>query len=167
MKCGASRVVPPVAIICFAVGSLAFGSMALISCGAVVGNGTITPPATVSVNPGLASLFANEAGNSWPAGANQQQFTATVSGSTSQSVTWSVTGGKVNGTVDPTGLYTAPEVVPNPPTATITATAASATVPGSAFVTLSPATSVGTSQITVTATAAGAAHQNVVTLIVH
>jgi len=142
------------------------GLMVLISCGGV-GGGNSPPPATVTVNPGLATLFANEAGNSWPAGATQQQFKATVNGSTDQSVTWAVTGGSGNGTVDGTGLYTTPAVVPNPGTVTVTATSAAAATPRSTFVTVATPTAVGTSQITVAATAVGgAAHGDVVTLIV-
>jgi len=140
--------------------------MALLSCGGV-GGGTNPPPVTVTVNPGLATLFADEAGNSWPAGITQQQFTATVNGSTNQSVTWAVTGGSANGTVDATGLYSAPAVVPNPATFTVTATSAAATTPGSTFVTVAMPTALGTSQITVTAVAAGGASQaDVVTLTV-
>ncbi|MGD1214218.1 MAG: hypothetical protein ABR861_04445 [Terriglobales bacterium] len=147
---------------------LGLGLMALISCGGVAGGGgTTPPPVTVTVNPGLATLFADEAGNSWPAGVTQQKFTATVNASTNQSVTWAVTGGSANGTVDGTGLYTAPAVVPNPATVTVTATSAAATAAGSAFVTVAAPTGLGTSQITVTATAVGgAAHGDVVTLIV-
>ncbi len=146
---------------------LGLGLMALVSCGGVAGGGTTPPPVTVTVNPGLATLFANEAGNSWSKGATQQQFKATVNGSTDQSVTWAVTGGSTNGTVDGTGLYTTPAVVPNPGTVTVTATSAAAATPGSTFVTVATPTAVGTSQITVAATAVGgAAHGNVVTLIV-
>ena len=86
--------------------------MALIACGGVGGGGTTPPQVTVTVNPGLATLFASEAGNSWPTGATQQQFKATVNGSTDQSVTWAVTGGSANGAVDGNGLYTTPAVVP-------------------------------------------------------
>lgn len=128
-----------------------------------------TPPpvVTVTVSPASASLYANEAGNSWPAGVTQKQFAATVNNSSNQSVTWAVTGGSANGTVDTTGLYTAPAVVPNPATVTVTATSALATSPGSATVTVQSPTGVGTSQITVTATAVGgAAHGNAATLIV-
>ena len=145
---------------------LGLGLMALISCGGVAG-GTPPPVITVTVNPGLATLFAYEAGNSWPLRVSQQQFTATVNGSTNQNVTWAVTGGSANGTVDPTGLYTAPEVTPNPATVTVSATSAAATAPGSTFVTVATPTAVGTSQITVTATAVGgASHGDVVTLTV-
>jgi hypothetical protein len=157
-----------IAVVC-----LGLGLMALLSCGAVAGGSGTTPPlVTVTVNPGLATLFADETypdgtGNSWPAGATQQQFAATVNGSTSQSVTWAVTGGIANGTVDGTGLYTTPAVVPNRATVTVTATSAAATTPGSTFVTVATPTALGTSQITVTATAAGGAAQgDVVTLTV-
>ena len=150
-----------------AVIGLGLGLIALISCGGVAGGGNSPPPVTVTVNPGLATLFANEAGNSWPAGATQQQFKATVNGSTDQSVTWAVTGGGTNGTVDGTGLYTTPAVAPNPGTVTVTATSAAAATPGSTFVTVATPTALGTSQITVTATAVGgAAHGDVVTLAV-
>ena len=139
---------------------LGLGSMALLSCGGVAGGGGTTPP-PVTVNPPTGTvLYADEPGNSWPAGGNQQQFTA------NQSVTWAVTGGSANGTVDGTGMYTPPAVVPNPATVTVTATAAGGAA-GSAFVTVAAPTALGTSQVTVTATAAGGpAHSDAVTLIV-
>jgi hypothetical protein len=128
---------------------------------------TVRTNVTVTVSPASATLFADESGNSWPAGATQKQFAATVSNSTDQSVTWAVTGGSANGAVDATGLYTAPALVPNPATVTVTAASAAATSPGSAAVTVQTPTRLGTSQITVTAMAAGgAAHGDVVTLIV-
>jgi hypothetical protein len=138
---------------------LGLGLMALISCGAVAGGGGATP---VTVNPGLATLFANEAGNSWPAGVTQQQFAVNPS----QSVTWSVTGGNTNGTISGAGLYAAPVLVPSPATVTVTATPATGTA-GSSFVTVAAPTAIGTSQITVTASeAGGATHGDVVALIV-
>jgi len=129
---------------------------------------TVGTDVTVTVNPGSANLFADEAGNSWPAGVTQKQFAATVNNSSNQSVTWAVTGGNANGTVDVTGLYTTPAVVPNPAAVKVTATAtADATKSGSATVNVETPTGLGTSQITVTATAVGgAAHGDVVTLIV-
>ena len=146
---------------------LGLGFVALLSCGGVAGSSTPPPPVTVTVNPGLATLFADEAGNTWPAGVTQQQFKATVNGSTDQSVTWAVTGGSSNGTVDGTGRYTAPAVVPSPATVTVTATSALAALPGSTFVTVATPTALGTSQIRVTAVAAGgASHGDVVTLTV-
>jgi hypothetical protein len=149
--------------------SLGIGLMALLSCGGVGGSSTPPPPeVTVTVNPGLATLFADEAGNTWLAGVTQQQFKATVNGSTDQNVTWAVTGPSANGTVDvTTGLYTAPAVVPSPATVTVTATSSLASLPGSTFVTVATPTELGTSQITVTATeAGGAGHSDLVTLTV-
>jgi len=149
--------------------SLGIGLMALLSCGGVGGSSTPPPPeVTVRVNPGLATLFADEAGNTWLAGVTQQQFKATVNGSTDQNVTWAVTGPSANGTVDvTTGLYTAPAVVPSPATVTVTATSSLASLPGSTFVTVATPTELGTSQITVTATeAGGAGHSDLVTLTV-
>ncbi len=149
---------------------LGLGLMVEISCGGVAGGGGggPPPPVTVTVSPGSVNLFADEAGNSWPAGVTQKQFAATVNNSSNQSVTWAVTGGSTNGTVDGTGLYTTPAVVPNPAAVKVTATAAAdATKSGSATVNVETPTGLGTSQITVTATAAGgAAHGDVVTLIV-
>lgn len=149
---------------------LALGLIAEISCGGVTGSGGSPPPppVTVTVNPKTGTvLFADEAGNSWPPGATQQQLTATVNGSANQSVTWAVAGGNANGTTDGTGLYSSPAVVPNPATVTVTATAAAGGTAGSASVMVMAATPVGTSQITVAATIVGGpAHGDVVTLIV-
>jgi hypothetical protein len=123
---------------------------------------------TVIVSPASATLFADEGGNAWLGALTQKQFAATVNGSSSQSVTWAVTDGNANGTVTQTGLYTSPSAVPNPATITVTATSAAASTPGSALVTVKPATPIGASQITVTATAAGGTpHGDVVTLVVH
>ncbi len=127
--------------------------------------GTVAP--TVTISPASATLFADESGNAWPVAVTQQQFTATVNGSTNQNVTWAVTGGSANGTVDAKGLYTPPALVPNPAMVTVTATSAAAASPGSTFVTVAMPTGLGASQITVTATAAGGpAHGDVVTLTV-
>jgi hypothetical protein len=120
------------------------------------------------VSPIAASLFADEAGNTWPVSATQQQFSATVINGSSQTVTWAVTGGTGSGTIDTNGLYTAPATVPNPAAVTVTATSLLTTSPGSATVTIQTPTAVGTySNIQVTATAAGgAAHTDLVTLTV-
>lgn len=77
---------------------------------------TIVQRVTVSVSPSLATVGTFLT----------QQFTATVSGSSNPSVTWSVNGipggNATVGTVNATGLYTAPASVPSPNTVTITAT---------------------------------------------
>lgn len=55
-----------------------------------------------------------------------QQFAATVTNAATTSVTWSLSGGgcagAACGTIDASGLYTAPASVPNPDTVTVTAT---------------------------------------------
>ena len=78
------------------------------------GSGGPTPPPQVfvAVSPSTAAVNV----------AHTQQFTATVSGTTNTSVTWSVAGGPSNGTIATTGLYIAPASVPNPATVTVTAT---------------------------------------------
>ncbi|MGA7632002.1 MAG: hypothetical protein WCB11_14655 [Terriglobales bacterium] len=130
---------------------------------------TSSPPVGPSPSIALDSTTKpkwnwNQHGRTVPAAT--QQFAATVNGSTDQTVTWAVTGFQ-NGTVDPTGLYSAPTFVPSPATATVTATSTAAPSPGSAFVTVASPTRVGVSQVTVIATAAGGAtHSDGVTLTV-
>jgi hypothetical protein len=104
-------------------------SMTLIGCG---GSSTPPPPPppqiTVAVSPLSASLNA----------AGTQQFTATVTGTTSTAVTWSCTGTGC-GTIDATGLYTAPSRVPDSGTVAVKATLQSdSTKAGSATVTHVP-----------------------------
>jgi uncharacterized protein (DUF1800 family) len=87
-------------------------------------NGVTVTPATATIRAG-----ANEA------------FAATVSGSTNNSVTWSVNstagGSATLGTIDANGMYTAPATLPTPNTITITATsAADTTQTGTSAVTL-------------------------------
>ena len=123
---------------------------------------------TVTVSPSSANLYPNEPGNTWPEAATQKQFTATVNNGSNQTVTWAVTGGGANGTIDGNGLYASPPVVPNPSSLTVTATSALATSPGKATVNIQAPTAVGTySNIQVTATAAGGVgHVDVVSLTV-
>jgi hypothetical protein len=74
-------------------------------------NISISPNSTVSVGVTLA-----------------QQFTASVSGTSNTAVNWTVAGSGCSaaacGTVNSSGLYTAPPAVPNPATVTVTATSA-------------------------------------------
>ena len=147
---------------------LALGLLAELSCGGVGGGGGTQTPVTVTVNPPAGTvLYADETGNSWPPGVTQQQFTATVNNSSDQTVTWAVLGGNSNGTIDGSGMYSAPAGVPSPTGVTVTATSAQASTAGSAFLNIATPTPLGTSQITITATAAGGApHGDMVTLIV-
>jgi len=142
----------------------------LAACGGVAGGGSPPPPAiSVSVSPSATiSMYANEAGNVWPANLTQQQFTATVQNSANQSVTWAVTGGNANGTIDSTGLYIAPGVVPNPASVTVTATAqADTSKSGTGRVSLLTPTVLGTFPgITVSATEGVVTHSQTVSLTV-
>jgi len=96
----------------------------------------------------------------------QQQFTASVTGTTNTTVTWEVTGATgsavtggntTNGTIDTSGLYTAPAVLPCVPTATtpctVTITAVSAadtSVTATATVTLSSGIAISVSPASAT-----------------
>lgn len=139
--------------------------------GATPGSATVTitkPEVTVTVSPFSVNLYANQPGNTWAPSATEQQFSATVNNGSSQSVTWAVTGGDANGTIDANGLYTTPVIAPNPATVTVTATSTQAASPGLATVDIQTATAVGTyPNIQVTAAAAGGtAHADVITLTV-
>ncbi len=74
-------------------------------------------PITVTVSPESASVKVGTA----------QQFNATVLGGTNTSVTWTLSGagcsGSTCGTIDASGLYTAPANVPTPATVTVKGTA--------------------------------------------
>jgi hypothetical protein len=86
---------------------------------------------TVSITPGYSQIVLG----------HTLQFSATVSGAPNQSVTWQVNnanGGSASfGTVNASGLFTAPSVMPNPAIATITAVSnADPSVSATATVTL-------------------------------
>lgn len=103
------------------------------------GSGGGNQHTTVTVSPASATV----------SGANTQQFTATVTGPQITAVTWDVNGvqgGNLTvGTIDGTGLYTAPITVPTPNTASVTAiAAANGTTSAPSTVTISP------SQVSVT-----------------
>jgi len=85
----------------------------LVACGGSSSNNNQQPPVTVSIASAPANIGA---GANW-------QYSATVSGSSNQTVTWTATGG---GTIDSTGLYIAPTTVPTSPTVTISAQSAAA-----------------------------------------
>ncbi len=84
------------------------------------------PAVAVSVSPPTANVI----------GGGTQPFTATVTNATNAAVTWSVSG---LGSIDTSGLYSAPALIPSQTTVTITATSvADPTKSGSATVTLIP-----------------------------
>lgn len=114
-------------------------------------------PVSVAVGPATASLN--------PSG--QQQFSATVTGATSQNVTWSISPSTL-GTITATGLYTAPPP-PNDFQQTVTVSACSTVTPvppnpcGTAQVTLlpSPDFSVAVAPSPIAVTPSGSATYNV------
>lgn len=75
-----------------------------------------TPPISVTLSPNGINVHVTRS----------VQFTATVHNSTNRAVTWSLSGagcsGPSCGTISNTGLYTAPDEVPNPASVTIKAT---------------------------------------------
>jgi trimeric autotransporter adhesin len=98
----------------------------------VAANGSIT----VAVSPTTIQIYTSTSQQ-----VSTQQFSATVTGTTNQAVSWfaegAAGGDSTYGTIDTTGLYTAPSSLPSPTTVTIAAYSqqASNTV-GSATVTI-------------------------------
>jgi N-acetylneuraminic acid mutarotase len=88
-------------------------SAVLSACGS---GETTNAPVSVTLMPGVASVYAGES----------VQFTATIHNSTNTAVTWGLSGsgcsGAACGTIGSDGLYTAPANVPGPPTVTVRAT---------------------------------------------
>ncbi len=127
-------------------------ALALAGFLAACGGGSSTPAPVVTVSPNTVNtLYPDLTGA--PAQFTQQQFSATVSNTTSQTVAWAVSG-TGNGSIDQTGLYTAPATLPNPNSAiTITATSTATATPGTATVhLLTPTPAVTNQLITVTVT---------------
>jgi hypothetical protein len=75
----------------------------------------LVPALFVTISPNPVSVVVS----------TQQQFTATVAGSSNSAVTWSVNGtlggNSTVGTISTAGLYQAPATIPTPATVTITA----------------------------------------------
>src|SRR5216683_5888677 len=96
-----------------------FSLSLLVSCatgGTGGGGGGVSVSLTPNSNPVLVGVTL------------AQQFTANVTGASSQNVIWSLSGsgctGAACGVIDANGLYTAPAAPPNPATVTVTATSA-------------------------------------------
>jgi len=91
-------------------------SAAILLVSILSGCGGKNPPPliSVSVSPSTVSLIAGAT----------QQFTATVTGTSSTAVTWSTSGctGSACGTIEANGLYTTPTPVPSAATVTVVAT---------------------------------------------
>ncbi|HEX4538454.1 MAG TPA: hypothetical protein VH140_16005 [Candidatus Acidoferrum sp.] len=100
--------------------------------GGCSGSSSTTPPSSLSVTV--------TAPQNTVAVGKTLTFTATVTGTNNQAVTWSVTGG---GTISSIGVYTAPATVPNPAKVTVTATSqADSTKSGSDTITIVSASAV-------------------------
>jgi hypothetical protein len=115
-----------------ALAILCVAAIAEINCG-IAGKPPSVPPSSVSVTvtPASASL---------PLGTTQQ-FQAIVTGDSNTAVAWEVNdvpGGTANsGTISAAGLYTAPAILPSPPSAVVTAVShADTRASGSAIVKL-------------------------------
>ncbi len=138
----------------------------LVACGG--SSSTPPPPIGVSVSQGTpSSVFPSDTADGWPA--QTAQFTATVTNTSNTAVTWAVTGGSPNGTIDANGKYTAPTVAAVlPPSVTVTATSqADPTKFGQAQETLKAASIPNTyNNIMVTATESTIVNQDPVTLVV-
>jgi hypothetical protein len=97
--------------------------LALAACGGSSSSSTTPPPQQVTVS--IASSSCGTSTTPCPIGvAANWQLSATVTGAANQNVTWSLSPSAANsGAIGSgTGLYIAPDKVPNPPTVTITAT---------------------------------------------
>jgi len=120
-----------------------------VSCG---GGSSGPPPVSVSVNPRTVNtLYPNLTINGVAGPAQTQQFSAMVSNSTSQSVTWSVDGGGTHGTIDSNGLYMAPPAIPTGAIVVTATSTADATKSGQATVTLLAPTAAGSYPVIVSA----------------
>jgi hypothetical protein len=159
-----------------------------ISCGEITADGLYTAPATAP-NPAVVTVVATSLADVTQTGSatvtigapttigvsisptsvtigqsGQQQFSASVKGTSNTAVNWTVSGvGCVAGscgTITSGGLYTAPAKVPSPALATVTATSvASPTKSASASVVIEAATSVSVSVSPATAQVGAGAQQ--------
>jgi hypothetical protein len=145
--------------------AIVISSLMLGSCGGSGsgggGGGGGGGSVVVSVSPRTVNRFP----------AQQQQFTASVTGNANTAVTWQVngvTGGSAAaGTVDANGMYTAPGAVPTPASVTVAAVSqADVTKSGSATVNIQTPTQAGTYTVTVTATVGNITQSTSATLIV-
>jgi len=107
-------------------------ALTLVGC-AAMGGGTSNPQpsSSVAVTPATGSVRAGDT----------LQFTARVSGTTNQSVVWSVNGvvggNATDGMIRTSGVYTAPAALPNPSSVSIEATSSSdKTLSGKSMVSL-------------------------------
>jgi hypothetical protein len=113
----------------------AFAAIFLLTLCACAGGGNNPTKPMVTTSPATANVQEG----------SQLQFTATVSNTNDNTVTWQVngvTGGNTSaGTISSTGLYTAPAVIPNPASVTVSAFISDMpTVSGNSIVTITAVT---------------------------
>jgi hypothetical protein len=134
-------------VIAFAMLPITF----LLACGGGGSSGGNPPPpvplpVSITISPNSAFLLTSAT----------QRFTATVSGSSNNQVSWDVngaSGGNVTlGRVDPSGLYTAPATLPTTPVSVRATALADTTKSAAASVTVQAHTPAGSYNVTVTAT---------------
>ena len=141
---GGKVVIEATAKIMRAVVFLIFGLLASVFLGACGSSAPPPPPITVTVTPATATVSPGAS----------TQFMATVTGTTNTAVTWGVNGtpggSAAAGTITSSGLYTAPNTIPNPATVTVTAVlSANASDSGSASVTIAQQAVVSPNPVTV------------------
>ncbi len=157
--------------------SLSGAGCAGVTCGTISGSGLYTAPKTAP-NPPTVSVTAESLSDTSATGTatvqilqptpiavsvsptpvtvspgSQEVFSAAVTGTSNTAVSWNTSGTgcflESCGSVSPTGVYTAPSAIPNPPTVSVTATSlADITKKASAQVTL--AATVGVSVVPAT-----------------
>jgi hypothetical protein len=92
-----------------------FCALILPSCGSTSGNPVGPGTVLVAIQPASASILLGET----------QPFAANVTGAANTSVVWNVNGAiggsPVIGTISASGVYTAPAVLPSPPSVTVSA----------------------------------------------
>ena len=121
------------------IGRAIIAAMAALLAACAADQTTPAEPISVSLDPNTIIVCTTQS----------VQFTATVRNSTNDEVYWSLSGtgcsGTTCGTISTTGLYTAPETVPDPGLVTVTATsAADISKSAQASITILPATNVWT-----------------------
>ena len=108
----------------FAVVILCVSFVLLVGCGGSNSSNSNTQPSTNPAPQSVAVSVSSSSSNVLLG--NTQQVTATVTGASNTSVSWSVNGtpggDSTLGTISTTGLYTAPQVLPSPASVTIRAT---------------------------------------------
>lgn len=109
---------------------LLIASASALGCGSAVTSSSVVQPPPPTPTPSSISVTITPPTASVLLG-NTQNFTATVTGATDTSVSWSVNGvhggTPVTGTITAAGVYTAPADLPLAPTVQITATSNSDT----------------------------------------